>query len=218
MTRVAGASRVRSPQRRPVRAANANCRSRRAATISRLASLVEWILNGAPVLSVRSAIRPNGVSSAPRTTDPPSSTTLAMRRVGVGDAEVHRPVRGHLGRQERCRIHQPGDGLAIDLALVVAELVGVARLLDAPAEDVDVERGRGREVLAVVLVPGHRARLVVLAEAGVGAGLPQPDHRAGRIDQVGHLADVADGHHRHRDLATGRRGRGDVASMSAVEM
>src|SRR6201999_2548178 len=81
-----------------------------------------------------------------------------------------------------------------------------------PIEDGGVEVPRAGDVAGAELVPAEAAVLVDQLGAGEGAGLPDPDHRTGRVAEDGHLAEAHHVHHRSDRLAAGLTdlGRGGV--------
>ena len=76
-----------------------------------------------------------------------------------------------------------------------------AVVLRAPTEHRGVELLRGVEVGRHELVPAQGARLVHDPRARVGAGLPDPEHRAGGVGEDAHPADVEHVHRLHEHHA-----------------
>src|SRR5205807_3722345 len=98
-----------------------------------------------------------------------------QRGVGVGDAEVDRPLPGYAFGEKARGIHDPCEPALALRERRVAEVGRVAHDIGVPAESVAVEADGGVVVAGVQLEPARGASLTEDTEAWVGARLPDAD-------------------------------------------
>src|ERR1039457_2795293 len=102
---------------------------------------------------------------------PAEGADLRDSSVGVLDSEVRRPVRGNLSREGGVQLTDAAhvDTTHFQGGVVEADIADVTEFV---AENLLIERLVVVEVVAEVLVPAERPRLVGQPDADVRAGLP----------------------------------------------